>query len=364
MKAPVRFYLRSGRNPNATDSRSRTLLLLAAAAGHTDICRLLIESGADPTLRDADGNDALSAAIRNRHAEAAGVLQACLARLASPPAPSVDQARTDGDSSGIGSLPENVAYDPNGDDQILDPDDWEEQPDAPPPPDAAALRASTRELQPRWIVIENVVHMRNWGGFGELLAEAEGLGYHVHAQVLDASTFGVPQKRRRLFLICDREEMPTPVTPPGGTPRSVKSDVVMWDGPWRSSRLYGTGRADATIEKAERAIDALGRGTPFLIVYYGSDGAGGWQTIDAPLRTVTTIDRFGLVTWVGNVPMLRMLQPPEIQRAMGFGNEYRLPYGSRRDRIRLLGNAVCPPVMTAVVTSVLQDRGASARRAA
>ena len=221
-----------------------------------------------------------------------------------------------------------------------------------------------RKLKPRWIIIENVVHMRNWDGFGGLLAEAEGLGYHVHSQVLDASTFGVPQKRRRLFLICDREEIPTPVTPPRGTPRSVKGDVVMWDGPWRSRRLYGTGRADATIEKAERAIDALGRRTPFLIVYYGSDGAGGWQTIDGPLRTVTTIDRFGLVTWVGNVPMLRMLQPPEIQRAMGFGKEYQLPYGSRRDRIRLLGNAVCPPVMTAVVTSVLQHRGASARRAA
>ena len=148
VKAPVRFYLRSGRNPNATDSRCRTLLLLAATAGHTDICRLLIESGADPTLRDADGNDALSAAIKNRHAEVAGVLRACLARLASPPAPTTDQARTDGDSSGLGSLP-NVVSDPGGDDQILDLDDWEEQPDAPPPPDAAALRASTTELQNR-----------------------------------------------------------------------------------------------------------------------------------------------------------------------------------------------------------------------
>ena len=221
-----------------------------------------------------------------------------------------------------------------------------------------------RALKPRWIVIENVIHMRNWNGYGRLVAEAEALGYHVRAQVLDASTFGVPQKRRRLFLICDREEMPAPVTPPGGAPRSVRSDVVMWDGPWRSRPLYRAGRADATIEKAERAIDALGRGTPFLVVYYGSDGGGGWQTIDAPLRTVTTIDRFGLVTWVDDAPMLRMLQPPEIQRAMGFGNEYQLPYGSRRDRIRLLGNAVCPPVMTAVVTSALGDRGVSVPRAA
>ena len=79
MKAPVRFYLRSGRDPNATDSRCRTLLLLAAKAGRTDVCRLLMESGADPTLRDADGVDALSAAIRNGHSQTAGVLRTYLA---------------------------------------------------------------------------------------------------------------------------------------------------------------------------------------------------------------------------------------------------------------------------------------------
>ena len=147
MKAPVRYYLRSGRDPNATDSRCRTLLLLAATAGHADICRLLVESGADPTLRDADGNDALSAAIRNHHIEAAGVLRACLPRLAPLPAPSTDHARTDGDSSSIGNPAKNVVLDPGGDDQIPDLDHWEEQPDAPPPPDAPELRASTTELQ-------------------------------------------------------------------------------------------------------------------------------------------------------------------------------------------------------------------------
>ena len=221
-----------------------------------------------------------------------------------------------------------------------------------------------RKLTPRWIVIENVIHMRNWDGFQNLVSETEALGYKVRPQVLDASAFGVPQKRRRLFLMCDREAMPEPVFAPSLEPRSVKSHVIMWNSVWSSRPLYRAGRADATIEKAERAIDTLGRGVPFLIVYYGSDGAGGWQSLDVPLRTVTTLDRFGLVTWTGTVPMLRMLQPSEIQRAMGFDADYRLPYGSRRDRIKLLGNAVCPPVMRAVVASVLHDRSNLGRQAA
>ena len=213
-----------------------------------------------------------------------------------------------------------------------------------------------RRLNPRWIVMENVVHIRNWDGFEDLITEMEKLGYYVTRQVLDASTFGVPQKRRRLFVMFDRNERPQAIPIRGDEPRSVGDHVIAWDGPWASRPLYAAGRADATIEKAERAIEALGRRVPFLVVYYGTDGGGGWQRIDVPLRTLTTLDRFGLVTWSGSVPMLRMLQPPEIQRAMGFGDRYRLPYGSRRDRIKLLGNAVCPPVMQAVVQSLARDR--------
>jgi DNA (cytosine-5)-methyltransferase 1 len=99
---------------------------------------------------------------------------------------------------------------------------------------------------------------------------------------------------------------------------------------------------------------ALGRGVPFIIVYYGSDGSGGWQPLDRPLRTITTLDRFGLVTWDGGEPMLRMLQVPELMRAMGFHGAYSLNgIGQRRDRIRLLGNGVCPPVMQAIVSALV-----------
>ena len=207
-------------------------------------------------------------------------------------------------------------------------------------------------LEPRWIILENVVQFRNWDGFDGLVSELEDLGYSVCRQTLDAVDFGVPQKRRRLFVVCDRESVVTEIAGKAKGHRSVRSHVIMWDEPWASTPLYSARRADATIDKAERAMGELGRGEPFLVVYYGSDGGGGWQSIDLPLRTLTTIDRFGLVTWNRRTPMLRMLQPPEIRKAMGFDGRYVLPYGSRRDRIKLLGNAVCPPVMQAVVTSV------------
>jgi DNA (cytosine-5)-methyltransferase 1 len=212
-----------------------------------------------------------------------------------------------------------------------------------------------RALSPRWIVLENVVQMRNWHGYASLIDDLRTLGYNVLPLVLDAVDFGVPQTRRRLFLLCDREALPLAVTPAKRRRTRTARDVVKMDGPWESRPLYSENRAHGTLARAERAIDELGKGEPFLIVYYGSDGSGGWQTLDRPMRTLTTLDRFGLVTWKGRTPMLRMLQVPELKRAMGFDNAYVLPHGSRRDRIMMLGNAVCPPVMEAIVRSLTEE---------
>lgn len=206
-------------------------------------------------------------------------------------------------------------------------------------------------LAPRWIVLENVIQLRRWSGFARIVRELINVGYHVRMEVLDAAEFAVPQTRRRLFLLCDRDREPTSIPHKRGKRRTAL-DVVKVHGPWASKPLRIPGRALATIERAERGIAALGEGSPFLIVYYGSDGAGGWQRLDRPLRTLTTLDRFGLITWQGKEPMLRMLQVDELRQAMGFPSDFRFEHGSRRDKIKMIGNGVCPPVMKAVVQSL------------
>lgn len=209
-----------------------------------------------------------------------------------------------------------------------------------------------RDLRPRWVVIENVPQMRSWSGYEGLLRDLRQLGYRLDAATLDAQDFGVPQQRRRLFIVGDLMQQPS-LPRPHDRPRGHVEKILDPAGRWASKPLYREGRARPTLERAERAIAELGRGEPFLIVYYGSDASGGWQRLDRPLRTITTIDRFGLVTWQGDEPMLRMLQVPELMRAMGFGKGYSLDgLGCRRDRIRLLGNGVAPPVMMEIVRTL------------
>jgi len=60
------------------------------------------------------------------------------------------------------------------------------------------------ELKPRWIVLENVVGLLSSAegrDFGILLSTLAEVGYGCAWRVVDARFFGVPQRRRRVFIV-------------------------------------------------------------------------------------------------------------------------------------------------------------------
>jgi DNA (cytosine-5)-methyltransferase 1 len=215
-----------------------------------------------------------------------------------------------------------------------------------------------RAFKPRWIVVENVVHMRSWKSYQPWLDELEQLGYNVRQQVINAADHGVPQARRRLFVMCDRVRVPPEVNGRRGR-RKTAAGILHGNGRFKFSPLRTEKRAVATLRRARRAFAAVGMKKPFLLVYYGSDAAGGWQRVGVPLRTLTTLDRFAYVKPAAKGHQMRMLQVPEIKAAMGFPSSYLLEHGTRREKIKLLGNAVCPPVLTAVLRTLtsVDDEG-------
>ena len=95
----------------------------------------------------------------------------------------------------------------------------------------------------------------------------------------------------------------------------------------------------------------------FLMKYYGT---GEGQNMGDPLHTVTTRDRFGLVTVKGELYEvvdigMRMLTPKELFRAQGFPEEYQIDIEyngkplTKKAQVRMCGNSVCPPVAAALV---------------
>ncbi|UYZ38980.1 DNA cytosine methyltransferase (plasmid) [Clostridium beijerinckii] len=101
----------------------------------------------------------------------------------------------------------------------------------------------------------------------------------------------------------------------------------------------------------------------FLIKYYGADIG---QDINSPLHTITTKDRFGLITIKGQDYKIvdigmRMLQPHELFKAQGFPENYIIdhdytgkPY-PKSAQVARCGNAVPPPFAEALVRANLPE---------
>lgn len=213
----------------------------------------------------------------------------------------------------------------------------------------------SKVFQPRWILIENVSQMATWDDYGRFKESLEDQGYKIREQQLIASDFGVAQSRKRLFILCDKERTPPEIIPNPEVKKRFAKDIVNLNGTYPLTPLYKRGRASKTIERALSGM-AVHNQDPFLLVYYGSGGTGngGFQSLDVPLRTITTLDRFALLKQSEDGPVMRMLQVPELQEAMGFPKDYSFNFGTRREKIHMLGNAVCPPLIKAILEQMMQ----------
>jgi DNA (cytosine-5)-methyltransferase 1 len=73
------------------------------------------------------------------------------------------------------------------------------------------IRRLVEETQTEWFILENVPGLLSSNGgkdFGIVLREMANLGYSIGWRVLDAQYFGVPQRRRRVFIVGSRTAGP------------------------------------------------------------------------------------------------------------------------------------------------------------
>lgn len=197
--------------------------------------------------------------------------------------------------------------------------------------------------RPDAVLVENVPDFLRWELYPPWKQSLEIMGYEVQEHLLTATDFGVPQKRTRLFLIASRQ----PVN------FAYKQGVFAGQTPFRPciedrDGLRWKAVSDATVRVKERiAKGRKNHGARFLTQHVtGHPGV----SLDEPIRTITTKAQWCLV----DGDRYRMLTPRELARGMGFPDEYRWPEGaSKADKIRGIGNAVCPPVAKALVQAVM-----------
>lgn len=206
---------------------------------------------------------------------------------------------------------------------------------------AWAVVSAAEHHRPYACVIENVPEFVQWSLYPAWRLAMQALGYQLAPHIVDAADHGVPQHRERLFIVATRSERPLMLKLPKRDYVPASRIVDFSAGTWSS--VNKPGRAAATLSRIVNGRKQ--HGERFLTAYYGNEAGG--RSLNRPLGTVTTRDRYALV----DGDRMRMLTAQEYRAAMGFPAEYKLP-AQHRLAVHMLGNAVVPQVAADVITAL------------
>lgn len=193
------------------------------------------------------------------------------------------------------------------------------------------------------VIVENVPEFLDWQLYRPWELAMNALGYSVAPHILDAADYGAPQHRVRLFLVMARSEHPLHLQIPKGQHLPARQFIDFDGGNWSS--IHKPGRSKATIDRVEAGRRKFGE--RFIMPYYGSGSGKTGRSLDRPIGTITTRDRWAVV----DGDRMRMLNRFECRDAMSFPEDYQLP-DNHRLAVHLLGNAVCPEPVKHILKAV------------
>lgn len=173
-----------------------------------------------------------------------------------------------------------------------------------------------------------------------IIETLDELNYDIEYQLLDASKFGVPQKRERIYIV-------------GFNKSKVRSRKFEFPKPTNKLNAIGkfveTGVTDRSISKhlQKTYIYKKDDGRPEVID----------STSDFPVKTLVAsyhkIQRL-TGTFVADGPTkLRLLSENECKAIMGFPKNFKVPV-SRTQMYRQFGNSVAVPVVKAVSKQIVK----------
>ena len=216
--------------------------------------------------------------------------------------------------------------------------------------------------QPPLIVIENVPMLRTMEHgrtFKVVKDSVERIGYRLRFRLLDASDYGCPTSRERLFIVCFRSDLDAdafhfPFSL--GVPTSLRDCLL----PDLETRRYAIGNDRAFVPNGRAArLDWDGTYPQRPVCVGNADGrdAQGYRVYDPNAHAITfSANGGGLGAQTGLYlvdGVVRRLAPVEAAMAMGFPVEFQFPVNDY-DALHQIGNSVAVPVVQAVVRAALE----------
>ena len=225
-----------------------------------------------------------------------------------------------------------------------------------------------KETQPRVFIYENVrgLTTHDDGHTWEVMQNVfeNDLNYRItEPRVLNASDYGIPQSRRRLFVVGIREDIkckdfqyPTPVELKYTMQDFLEDNCA--DGQFGFNKITG----DLVLGKVKGKPDPKFTLTPAVQKYVLAGGTSNYKTsreTDLPIartlmKMMTQHHRAGVDNYitVSKEPLvLRQLSDREALRLMGYPDDFKIAVSSMQT-LRQAGNSIVVDVMMAVVKQI------------
>ena len=206
---------------------------------------------------------------------------------------------------------------------------------------AWAVVSAVEAKEPEVLVVENVPAFLRWKLFRVWSEALTELGYTLSQHQLTASHFGVPQRRKRVFIVGARGKHALPLRFRRAPEPGFRSCIDESAGGWRPV----SGSTEGVMRRVAKG--RRNHGDEFLSQWVtGHPGV----SLDEPIRTITgAVNHWNLVRG----DEYRPLTTRELARGMGFPESYEFPQATKKELTLGLGNAVCPPVAREIVSQVL-----------
>jgi DNA (cytosine-5)-methyltransferase 1 len=210
-----------------------------------------------------------------------------------------------------------------------------------------------RAIRPRAFVVENVGGM-GFGANQELLKNQitrfRLAGYRVKSTVLNAIEYGVPQERKRIFIVGVRSDQSFEYSFPSATHGVDKA-------------MSFASQREALSHLSDFPADSLNT-EPFHWYYLSRNRRREWDSPSpcivghwrhVPLHPSSPpLIKLGTDEWVfSNTGQARRFTYLECAALQTFPKSFKFSFGSVRDRFQMIGNAVPPKLFEAVARPLI-----------
>ncbi len=225
------------------------------------------------------------------------------------------------------------------------------------------------EAQPKFFLAENVqgiLSPRNSRALEKILAALGDLGYDVSVHLLNAADFGVPQTRKRVFIVGFRRDLGVKFTPPPPHETRVNISSALQGVPFELAEPIFPGQKEG-LDEVAIPNHHFWAGDHFSYIYMSRNRRRDFTeqsfTIQAsashaPLHPLSApMTQIGKDSYVfdlskGRKP--RRLSVRECARIQTFPDGYRFLYRTVNDGYKQVGNAV-PVLLANAIARQIRD---------